>query len=112
MEGVGYELRWALDDIRCAGMPVYRMWMIGGATQSPLWPAILANITGVPLSLPRYRHWPAVGAAILAGLGAGAYGTLAQAQALFQKATRHIEPEPGAMSIYEECYASYQQLAG
>jgi xylulokinase len=110
MEGAGYELRWVLDDIRHAGMSIQRMWMIGGAAQSPLWPAILASVTGVPLSLPQYGQWPAVGAAILAGLGAGAYDTLAEAQALFVRPTRQVDPEPEAMSIYDESFARYRQL--
>jgi xylulokinase len=111
MEGAGYELRWALEPIRSAGMPVDQMWMIGGAAQSPLWPAILADITGVPLSLPQYGHWPAVGAAILAGLGAGVYGTLAEAQARFARPARQVEPDQGWMRFYRDSFAAYQQLA-
>jgi xylulokinase len=110
MEGAGYELGWVLDDIRRAGMAIHRMWMIGGAAQSPLWPGILASVTGVPLYLPQYEHWPAVGAAILAGVGAGAYDTLAEAQARFVRPTRQVEPDPEAMSIYDESYSRYRQL--
>ncbi len=110
MEGAAYELRWALEPIRRAGMPVEQMWMIGGAAQSPLWPSILADVTGVPLSLPQYGHWPAVGAAILAGLGAGAFESLAVAQARFQRPVRQVEPGPETMSIYDESFAIYQQL--
>jgi xylulokinase len=111
MEGAAYELRWALEPIQNAGMPVERMWMIGGAAQSPLWPAILADVTGVPLSLPQYEHWPAVGAAILAGLGAGVYASAAEAQARFERPARQIEPDQGRMEIYESCFAAYKQLA-
>jgi len=110
MEGAGYELRWALEPIRRAGMPIQEMWMMGGAAQSPLWPSILADVTGVPLALPQCEHWPAVGAAILAGLGIGAFESLAAAQARFQRPARQVEPDPETMSIYDECFASYQQL--
>ena len=128
MEGTAYELRWALEPIRQAGMPIERMWMIGGAAQSPLWPAIVADVTGVPLSLPqacpacpersqgkhgrRVAHWPAVGAAILAGVGSGAFETLADAQARFQRPARQIEPDQERMAIYDECFVAYQQLGG
>jgi xylulokinase len=110
MEGAGYELRWALEPIQRAGMPVERLWMIGGAAQSSVWPAILADITGVPLSLPHYGHWPAVGAAILAGLGAGVYGSLAEAQARFVWPARQVEPDQQRMKIYDDGFATYQQL--
>jgi xylulokinase len=112
MEGAGYELRWVLDDIRQAGLSIQRMWMIGGAAQSPKWPGILASVTGVPLTLPQYEHWPAVGAAILAGLGTGAYDTLAEAQARFVRPTRQVGPDPEAMSRYDESFARYRQLVG
>ncbi len=111
MEGAAYELRWALEPIR-VGMPVERMWMIGGAASSSLWPSIVADVAGVPLSLPQPRHWPAVGAAILAGVGIGAFETLTAGQARFQMAVRQIEPDPGRMQIYGEHYPTYQRLVG
>jgi xylulokinase len=111
MEGAAYELRWALEPIRQAGLPVERMWMIGGAASSPLWPAIVADVTGLPLVLPEGKHWPAVGAAILAGVGVGAFETLAAGQARFQKPARQVEPDSTRMQIYDECFAASQQLA-
>jgi xylulokinase len=118
MEGAAYELRWALEPIRRAGLPVERMWMIGGAASSPLWPAIVADVTGVPLALPqacpeqsrRSMHGPAVGAAILAGVGIGAFETLAAGQARFLRAAREIEPDRAKMQTYEKSFAMYQQL--
>ena len=111
MEGAAYELRWALDPIRRAGLPIERLWMIGGAASSPLWPAIVADVTGVPLSLPQGKHWPAVGAAILAGVGVGAFETMEAGQARFQQPARQIEPDRESISIYDECFAAYQQLS-
>jgi sugar (pentulose or hexulose) kinase len=111
MEGAAFELRWALDQIRHAGMPIERMWMIGGATSSPIWPNILADVTGVPLSLPEAMHWPAVGAAILAGMGIGAFETLDAGRARFLRPARQIDPDRVAVRIYDGCFASYQHLA-
>jgi xylulokinase len=110
MEGAAYELRWALEPIQQAEMPIQHMWMIGGAAQSPLWPAIVADVTGVPLSLPRGKHWPAVGAAILAGVGTAAFETMAEAQARFQRPARQIEPDTDRVQIYDQYFAAYQQL--
>jgi xylulokinase len=110
MEGAAYELRLALEPIRRAGMPVQRMWMIGGAAQSPVWPGIVADVTGVPLSLPQYAHWPAAGAAVLAGLGIGAFKTMAAGQDRFQRPARLIEPDPKAVPIYDDRFAVYREL--
>jgi xylulokinase len=112
MEGAAYELRWALEPVRQAKLPIERMWMIGGAAQSPLWPAIVADVTGLPLSLPLGQHWPAIGAAILAGVGAGLYDSVSDGQARFQRPARQVEPDPDRMRIYDEGFGVYQQLAG
>jgi xylulokinase len=111
MEGAAFELRLALDQIRRSGMPITDMWMIGGAGQSSIWPDIVANVTGVPLTLPRYKHWPAVGAAILAGVGIGAFRTVEEGQARFQRAACQIEPRWDEMGIYDENLALYQKVA-
>jgi xylulokinase len=111
MEGAAYELRWALEPVRAAGLPVERMWMMGGAASSPLWPAIVADVSGVPLTLPRGRHWPAAGAAILAGLGIGAFDSLADGQARFRRPAQQVQPDPGGMQIYDQHFAAYRQLS-
>jgi sugar (pentulose or hexulose) kinase len=64
MSCVGHSLR-----CEAAGLPVAQLWMVGGAAQSPYWPQILADITNLPIQLPQYDAWPALGAAILAGVG-------------------------------------------
>jgi len=111
MEGAAYELRWALEPIRRAGMPIERMWMIGGAAHSPLWPAVVADVTGVPLSLPQGKHWPAVGAAVLVGVGIGAFETMAAGQARFQRPAHFVEPDRDRMSIYDQYLSAHQQLS-
>jgi len=109
LEGAAFELRWALDHIRQAGIPVERLWMIGGAAQSLLWPSIVADVVGVPLVLPQPAHWPAVGAAILAGVGAGAFETLAAGTAHFQRPARYISPDGDRQRIYDECFVAYRR---
>ena len=124
MEGAACELRWALEPIRQAARdgvtpPIEHVWMIGGATSSPLWPSIVADVTGLPLSLPqacpeqsrRGRHWPAAGAAILAGVGMGAFETTAAGQARFQQPARPVVPDRARTPIYDEYFAAYQRLS-
>jgi L-xylulokinase len=85
--------------------------MAGGATRSPVWPGILAAVTGVPLTLAEYAHWSALGAAILAGVGAGVFETVEAGQARFQKSVRHLAPDEALRPIYDERFAAYQQLS-
>ncbi|NJN97577.1 MAG: hypothetical protein HC875_27615 [Anaerolineales bacterium] len=84
LEGCAFELRGALEDMRRANLPVERLWMAGGATRSPVWTRILADVTGVPLTLTEYAHWSALGAAILAGWGAGVFESVEAGQSRLQ----------------------------
>jgi sugar (pentulose or hexulose) kinase len=110
LEGAAFELRWALEHIRQAGMPIERLWLVGGAAQSPVWPDIIANVTGLPLCLPQHHHWPALGAAILAGVGAGGFETIEAGQTRFQKPAQYITPDRELMALYDERFTTYQQI--
>ncbi|PKO15494.1 MAG: hypothetical protein CVU39_11315 [Chloroflexi bacterium HGW-Chloroflexi-10] len=110
MEGSAFELRWALEQVLEANIPIEKLWMVGGAAQSPLWPQILANVTGIPIGLPEYDHWPALGAAILAGCGIGAFTNLIQGLENFQKSQKEIEPEIGMTSLYNRAFFNYQRI--
>ncbi len=85
MESAAYELSWALERVTAADIPIRKLWMVGGAAQSPLWPIILANVTGIPIQLPQYDNWPALGAAILAGYGVGVFESYGAGLENFQK---------------------------
>lgn len=110
MESAAFELRWALASVTASNLPVERLWMVGGAAQSPLWPAILADVTGIPISLPQYDTWPALGAAILAGFGTGEYSSLEQGLTVFQKDQTSIDPQPEMFETYQHSYSKYKQL--
>ena len=110
MEGAAYELRWALEPVRQAGLPVDRLWMVGGATHSSIWPAIVAEVLAVPLSVPQGQHWPAVGAALLAAIGSGAFESIEAGLVRFQRPSRQIQPDPSTSQIYDECFATYRKL--
>jgi xylulokinase len=108
MESAGYELRWALTELKKAKMPIERLWMVGGAANSPHWPAILANITGIPIRLPSYDNWPALGAALLAGVGVGSFENIGAGLTHFGKLVTDIEPDDDWVTFYTENFAAYQ----
>jgi xylulokinase len=110
LEGTAFELRSALQGMRQASLPVEQLWMAGGATRSPVWTRILADVTGVPLILTEYAHWSALGAAILAGWGAGAFESVEAGQTRLQKPVKPLHPDKRQRARYDERFAAYQQL--
>ena len=110
MESAGYELRWALEAVKMAEQPVERLWMVGGAAQSPYWPSILANITDLPIQIPDYDNWPALGAAILAGVGCGVFTDIKSAVELFNKPSIEILPDRHIQEKYDQGFERYKEI--
>ncbi|MAT41189.1 MAG: hypothetical protein CL609_02530 [Anaerolineaceae bacterium] len=108
MESAAYELRWALERVTAANIPIRKLWMVGGAAQSPLWPTILANVTRIPIQLPQYDNWPALGAAILAGCGVGVFKDLEYGLERFQKSQVEIIPQKELINQYEQSFQKYK----
>ncbi|MCA9298202.1 MAG: xylulokinase [Phycisphaerales bacterium] len=79
IEGVTFTMGRIIDIMREAGVGVERVRLGGGGARSPFWRQMQADVYGVPVELPTTEEGPAFGAALLAGVGAGAWGTLDEA---------------------------------
>ncbi len=114
MEGITYELRWTIEEIQGTGVAVEQLTMVGGAAQSPIWPQIVADVTGVPVTVPEERQAAALGAAILAGVGAGCFPNAEAGFSAFKGAARgavsKLAPEPGTRTTYDRQFSDYQHL--
>lgn len=82
----------------------------GGAAHGTLWPQILADVLGVPVRVPVMRESTALGAALLAGAGAGLYPDaieMGRRIAAFEDA---VEPDPERVAAYDELYAAWRRV--
>jgi xylulokinase len=111
LEGCAYEVRWALDELRAAGIPVEDLWLAGGANRSPVWPQILSDACGVPIQLASYANWAALGGAILAGLGIGAYVTLEEGVARLRPSMLRLEPDHDLDATYAKGLKAYRRAS-
>lgn len=111
LEGAGFELRWALESIASAGMAVNHLWLIGGAARSSVWPKILCDITGLPISTTQYKHGPALGVAIIAGVRVGAYHNIEDGRSRFTISAHHIQPDLTHAEMYRHQYQIYCKTA-
>ena len=73
MEGVTLELRQTLEIVEQAGHPVHVIYHSGGGAYSDLWSQIKADIYQKPVVTFENTEGGILGAAILAGTGAGVY---------------------------------------
>lgn len=111
LEGVSFALKDSLVRIEALGVHPVALRTVGGGMRSPLWREIIAATLQAPLQGLEVEEGPAFGAALLAGVGAGAYRDVDEAVA---KAVR-LEPEttppdPELARTYQGLYRQYTRL--
>ena len=110
LEGVAFGLRDSLEVAKSLGIQIDRTKICGGGAKSPLWREILANVLGIPLTLPQTEQGPGYGGAMLAAVACGAYPTVqACAQALVH-AKSTTAPDPALVEKYNARYAVWHKL--
>ena len=100
LEGLTFELRMNLDLLRSAGVEIAELHAVGGGARSDLWLQLKADICNVPLRVPRVTDAACLGAALLAGVGAGSYPDFATAVARTVQWRRRFEPDPERVEAY------------
>lgn len=109
MDALAFELRQNLEYLAQADVPVRRLLCVGGGARSPIDLQLKADVTGLPVSTLRIREAACFGAAILAGVGAGAFGSAREAGDLVQTACT-FEPQPELHRRYDEKYGTYRKF--
>jgi xylulokinase len=108
MEGVAYSLRDSLEIMRGLGVELGEVRATGGGGKSPLWRSMQAGIYGLPVAQLRAEEGPAYGAALLAGVGVGIFGSVeAAADAAVSIAGR---TDPADTARYDASYSIYRTL--
>ncbi len=110
LEGVAFELRWAIEEAQKARVDITELKMVGGAAESSVWPQIVADITGVPVILPAAKQAASRGAAILAGVGVGIFSDPEAGFAAFGVQETRVEPVSANRSRYDDLFTKYQRL--
>lgn len=110
MEGVAYSLRHNLEVAAEAGAEVKVLRSMGGSANSLLWTQIKSDITGKPIIVPNSDTATTLGAAILAGVGIGMYGSFREAVDATITVKREHQPDPANKEIYDRTYHTYLRL--
>lgn len=107
MEGVIYSLRDCLSLFDAAGVQApARMMACGGGAVSPLWRQMLADVLGCTVCTAASNDGGALGAALLAGVGAGVWESVPSAC----DAVIRIKTEQPAIVSNNADYEPYYQL--
>ncbi len=89
---------------------VDNMLVCGGGATSPLWRQMLADVYGCDVRTVASEQGPAVGAAILAGVGSGVYSSVQEACSRVIRTNPPEQPNGARSAAYEKYYRVYRQL--
>ena len=96
MEGVSYVLRKNCEYIAKNGMKPTGIIATGGGAKSPIWCQLQADITGLPVSIPKEKEAACLGAAMIAAVHGGKYADYTAAVADCVAMLKSYEPNPTA----------------
>src|SRR5262249_6030171 len=110
IEGVSFSQRDCLDIVEGLGVAVSSVRGSGGGARSPFWRQILADVFGKRVSTLQTQEGSAYGAALLAMVGTGEYGSVAEACAATIREADSLTPRPAEREVYAQAHVTYRAL--
>jgi FGGY-family pentulose kinase len=110
LEGICFGTELIFATLRRHDFELRSIVAAGGATRSELWMQLHADVSNVPISITRETESPALGAAMLAAVGAGIHPDIGTAAAEMVHVERTIDPDPGRHRQYGFFMDRYTEL--
>jgi xylulokinase len=110
MEGTAFEMRRKIETLVAAGLIPGRINMVGGPSLSPIWPRVLAEVTGLEIEIVHGQVAGAVGAAALAGIGAGIFKNEKDAARSLAGQPEQVTPSDSGSREYARLYEGYREF--
>ncbi len=111
LEGVAFGLRDSMELIKNSGLgEIQQVRVSGGGARSPFWRQILSDVMDVEMVTLNTTEGAALGAALLAGVGAKVWSSVAESCQAVIHTTDTTLPNPSAVQVYQKAYPLYQNL--
>lgn len=110
MEGVTFAVKQALAIALAISAAPDELIVAGGAAESEVWRQMQADVFGLPLRKSLLSEGASVGAALLAGVGAGHFASVEEACRRHVRLGDATEPSGDAMRQYNDLYERWRTL--
>jgi len=111
VEGLNFQFLDILETLQAGlGCRFDRVSAAGGGARNDVLLQVKADMTGLPVEVPEVTDATALGAAMLAGLGAGIYPDLDEACRRVRRPGRVYAPRPELRETYAKLFALYRQM--
>ncbi|MEE8460243.1 MAG: xylulokinase, partial [Phycisphaerales bacterium] len=109
LEGVTFGLKDSLLLVRELGVDVSRVRVSGGGARSAMWRQLMADVFNLEVVTVNVTQGAAFGAALLAGVGIGAWPGVVEATRAVVRETDSVSPGADA-AVYQDVYLRYRKL--
>jgi len=110
IEGVCYSQRDCLDIVEALGVATTSVRASGGGARSAFWRQLLAGILNKRVVTLETQEGSAYGAALLALVGTGEYGSVPEVCRAAIRETESVAPNTADAAFYEKGHSVYQAL--
>ncbi len=110
LEGVSYSQKDCLDIIEGMNVSVKRIRLSGGGAKSALWRQMFADVFGRPVATLETQEGSAYGAALLALVGTGAYGSAEEVCRAAICEVETVTPRSAEARRYADTHKVYKAL--
>lgn len=110
MEGVSYSLKDCMEVIKQMGINISEIRLSGGGNRSPLWRQMQSDMFENDVMTINSSEGPALGAALLAGVGVGIYSSVQEACKIVIKKRDQQSPIKENVEVYRKYYELYKRL--
>lgn len=110
IEGVSYSLLDCMEIIKDTGMNPTNVMVSGGGGKSELWRQILADMFNCKVSTNKSLEGPALGVALLAGVGTGVYKDIDEACSIAISENSVQFPKEENSLVYKRYYEIYKKI--
>jgi xylulokinase len=109
LDALAYDMKVNLEAMEAASLPINRLRCVGGGARSPAGLQSKAEVCGIPVETLEITEAACFGAALLAGIGVGAYKNVAETAGLVKTRVEYA-PRLQTAAAYLEKYSQFQRL--
>lgn len=110
MDSSAFGVKWALDDFYANGFEFNTLLIMGGAAKSDFWCQLIASSINQEVCVSNENEACALGAAIIAATGTGAFASLNEAVKEMSAETRTISPNADLIVTIKEKMEKYEKM--
>jgi L-xylulokinase len=109
-EGVTFEHRRHVERLLASTGKARAIRLAGGVVASSVWIQLFADVLGLDIEVPAHGQLGALGAAMTAAVGVGAFDGYSEAATAMSSLAGVASPRPELAELYTQRYGTYKEL--